>query len=213
MTRRVAVGAVILLAACQSTELPEGQGEGVTAYDREPPENTQLYEPPTWQVGDRFVYLRAGQMKLPFRVKEVTDDTYVLEHEEGGSLTTVTHELAMSGMELPDQPDSKRVDDPPEALLHWPLWVGKRWSCSFVRKQAGRPALPLQSEYLCDGVEDVKVPAGTFRCLRIWRRVRVDAEGQFVQRTSLMWYAPGVGNFVRRLENGTLMELEAYHRQ
>jgi hypothetical protein len=59
----------------------------------------------------------------------------------------------------------------------------------------------------------VTVGAGSFSCLRIWRHARVATEGKFLERASLLWFAPDVGNFAQRLENGTLLELEEYHRQ
>ena len=216
--RRIEVAALGLAVAwatgCAGTPtLPDGSGRGIVAFDRDPPAGVEVFERPEWTAGDRFVYLRAGLIRLPFRVLDGEDGGYVLEHEESGGQTLITRDLAMAGQRDPEMPGGVRVDDPPEALLHWPLWAGKRWTCHFFRKQAGQPVLPLQATYHCDGTETITVPAGTFECLRIWRRVRVAAEGQYLERTSLLWYAPEAGYFARRLENGTLVELAELYRQ
>ena len=94
------------------------------------------------------------------------------------------------------------------------MWRGKRWTSHFVRKQLDQPALPLMVTYEVDAVETVTVPAGSFSCLRIWRRARVaESEQRYLERVSVLWYAPEVGYFAKRLESGSLMELEEFHRQ
>jgi hypothetical protein len=118
-----------LLASCQSLGLPPGSGKGIVSFDREPPQGVELFERPVWQKGDRFVYWRGGIMRLAFQVAEQTEDGYVLVDEQTGVRTRLTLDLGFAGSELPGEPESARVEDPAEALLHWPLWEGKRWSC------------------------------------------------------------------------------------
>ena len=57
------------------------------------------------------------------------------------------------------------------------------------------------------------MPAGSFDCFRIWRRSQPLIEGSYLDKVSLLWYAPEVGNFVRRLEDNAVTELESFHRQ
>ena len=208
------VAMTLLAAGCSAPGLPEGEGDGLVSADREPPPGAQVYERPVWQAGDRFVFVRGGVLRVPLRVIEATEEGYVLEHEENGVRTNLTTDLGLSGLDIPGQPEARRREVPPENLLHWPLWEGKRWSSHFLRKQVGAPALPLMVSYHCDAVETVQVPAGELRCLRIWRRARVALpEQQFLERTAVLWYAPEVGYFARRLESGSMMDLESYHRQ
>ncbi len=202
-----------LLAACASHALPEGSGRGILSFDGEPPAGAEVVERPEWSAGDRFVYRRGGAMRLSYRVAERTDAGYVLEIEDTPVRTALTLDLAQSSMEIPGDPRAQRRDDPPEPLLHWPLWVGKHWSCHLLHKEAGQDAVPLEIAFHCDAEETVTVPAGTFACLRIWRRAKVAAEGRFLEQTSLLWYAPEVGNFARRLENGLLLELVEHERR
>jgi len=201
------------LSSCAGAGLAEGTGQGVVSFDRNAPTGSQLHERPTWEVGDRFVYRRAGVLQVPLRVTDRGDDGYVLTHEQSGVQTLLDQDLGLVGLDVPGDPQQTRREAPSEALLHWPLWVGKRWSCHFYRKRVGEPILPLHVSYHCDRVETVTVPAGTFECLRIWRRARVAAEGDYMEVTSLLWYSPEVGYFARRLENGSQLELLEYHRQ
>jgi hypothetical protein len=202
-----------LLAACHTPAFPEGTGRGVTSYDRDRPEGVLEYQRPTWKEGDRFVYRRGGVMRIPQRVVKADENGYVLEHEVNGVRTVLDRDLGLAGGEVPGDPLQERREEPPEPVLHWPLWVGKRWTSEFVRKMVDQPALPLQASYYCDAVETVQVPAGTFACLRIWRRARVLSNEQYLERTTIMWYSPDVGYFAQRLEAGELLELEEYHRQ
>ncbi len=212
--KRASIAVFVATAAgCSNLSLPEGAGRGLVSADQTPPAGAAVYERPEWQKGDRFVVRRGGVARLSFTVVEAGEDGYALLNDESGGLTRYTRVFAEIGEEQPGDPASIRLQEPADQLLHWPLWVGKRWSCHVLRKAPGEPALPLLVSYECDRAETVRVPAGEFSCLRVWRRARVAAEGVFLERTSLLWFAPEVGFIVRRLENGTVMELEAIHRQ
>ncbi|MEM7202818.1 MAG: hypothetical protein AAF628_21340 [Planctomycetota bacterium] len=206
----------VLLAAlggCSSAGLPEGSGRGLVSWDRTAPEGLESFDRPQLAVGDRFVFRRGGISRLSLTVTAADEDGYVLTDDASRALTRYTLDLGEIGEEFPGDPQNIRRQEPADALCHWPLWVGKRWSCHFLRKAPGAEPLPLLATYACEAEEDIEVPGGTFRCLRIWRHVRVAATGRFLERASVMWYAPEVGFFVRRLENGTLLELEEVHRQ
>ena len=201
-----------VLGACASSDSAEVHGKGVLAFDREPPAGARLFECPSWTEGDQFIYLRGGMLRLPLRVWAGEDGGFVLENEDNGVKTLLSADLNLTGLEEPGEPMAQR-SDPAETWLHWPLWVGKRWSCNFVNRRPGQPPLPLVITYHCDAIETIDVPAGKFECLRIWRRARVASKRKYLERTSILWYAPQVGYFARRLENGTLLELEQFHRQ
>jgi len=122
-------------------------------------------------------------------------------------------DLSDRGQEKSGSPELSVANDPADYTVTWPLWVGKRWSCHYVRRAAGEADVPLLASYECDGFDTVKVPAGTFRCLRIWRRVRPAAPGNYVERVSIAWYAPEVGTIVRRLNDSMLVEAVEIDRQ
>lgn len=204
---------LLLVAACAAPTLPEGEGRGLLAWDREPPAGAETFPRPVLRPGDRFVFRRGGDFRQAWTVREAGPEGYILEEEESGRLHLLDLDLGDLGEERPGDPEATRRLAPVDSTLHWPLWVGKRWRSHFLWKEPGQPPLPLLADYRCDALETVQVPAGTFRTLRIWRRVRVAARGEFVERTTLTWYAPEVGYVVRRLDDGILLELQEFHRQ
>jgi hypothetical protein len=201
------------LAACSAVpELPAERGRGVIAFDRSAPAGAEQFERPTWHRGDRFAFRHGGATRLEYVVAQQDDDGYVVTSSSGQQLR-FTADLGEAGEQRQGDPASQPVRDPADQVLHWPLWVGKRWSCQFAWKTPGQPAVPLRADYHCDAAEIISVPAGALRCLRIWRQVAIDAEGDYGRRTSLLWYSPEAGLIVRRLDNGMLLELEELHRE
>ena len=92
--------------------------------------------------------------------------------------------------------------------------VGKKWSCHYVDQIPGVDCRPLRVHYHCDAEEEVVTAAGTFRCLRIWKTAQLEIPGRvFMDQVTLSWYSPEVGYYVRRLDNGTRIDLESFHRQ
>jgi hypothetical protein len=201
------------LVACQGTGTPLPAGQGLVTVDREPPSGAEVFGAPSWKVGDRFVYQKGGVSRLSFRVESTADGVHRCVDEQAGLVTLVGVDLSEHGQEKPDAPELTISYDPADHPISWPLWVGKRWSCHVVRRAEGQEDVPLVINYECDGVDEVKVPAGTFRSLRIWRRARPARSGNYVERVSLEWYAPEVGAFVRRLNDSMLVEAVEIDRQ
>lgn len=86
-------------------------------------------------------------------------------------------------------------------LYRFPLTVGDRYSIEFDFRDArlGPNAGRSQYDLAVVGWEDVTVPAGTFRALRIEGRGkawRYDRPATFVQTTTY-WYAPAIGRHVK----------------
>jgi hypothetical protein len=211
----LAASLAALLPACASRfALPEGSGEGLVSWDRAAPAGAATAPHPAWKVGDRFVFRRGESVRMAYRVEQADDGGVVLAEEESGLRLALDPELGERGQALPGDPRARRAFDPADSSWSFPLWVGKRWTCHFLSKRPGEDEpVPLLVSYHCDAEEEITVPAGTFRCLRVWRRARVAAKGDFRERTSLSWYAPEVGWFVRRLTGDELTELVEVHRQ
>lgn len=208
----------LLLAACANVDLPEGSGQGLVTWDREPPGGAETWPMPEWKAGDRFLYLRGNRVRLALRAEEPAEGDpagarWMLVDEESGIRVGYDGELAELGQHKPQTPLATRVLDPADSQYSWPLWVGKRWTCEFVNKAPGDDALPLIVTYHCDARETVTTPAGSFDCLRIWRRAHIDLPGDFFERVTVIWYAPQVGAVVKRLDDSILLELVEYQRQ
>lgn len=170
------------------------------------PAGAQTYAQPQWRIGERRVYLRGAVVRLELRV-EADGDGLRLVDDQSGLCTLYGPTLAELGQVKPDAPELSRSFDPADHHLTWPLWVGKRWASHFVARVAGRADTPWVASYHCDALETVDVPAGQFRALRVWRRARPAIPGQFAERTTVVWYAPELGYFVRSLSDGLLTEL------
>jgi hypothetical protein len=202
-----------VLGSCHAPGVPPRKGSGLVTVDRDPPAGATTYAAPSWKVGDRFVYRKGGLSRLAFRIESTEDGVHRLVDEQGIMVMKIGADLSDHGQEKPGDPSAAVVYDPADFELTWPLWEGKRWSCSFVDKIGEKEAIPLLVTYECDATEEVTVPAGKFRCLRIWRRARLAAPGNWIDRISLSWYSPEAGAFVRRLSDSMLTELEEIDRQ
>ncbi len=196
-----------------SAELVTTQGRGVIAVDSEPPAGAKTFDRPTWRTGDRFVFRRGGRVRLAFRVAASNSDEIVLAEENTGVINRFDADIGMRSQELEGEQAMQRILAPADSQLSWPLWVGKRWTCHYVRNAPGQRPLPLVAAYEADALETVVVPAGTFETIRIWRRARPAIEGDYVEDWEVAWYAPDVGYFVKRLERGVMTVLEEYARQ
>jgi hypothetical protein len=198
------------LACCKSSPtLPEGEGRGLVAADTDAPAGVELFQRPVWHVGDRQVLVRGGQMKLGLVVTRVDEQGY--EEQDEGSGLRLRRDLDLANLaDLPpaaegDQP--LHVVAPRDLRFHWPLWVGKRWRCNFVDKNVNGAAIPLEVSYEVEGIDTVRVPAGTYRCLRVLRIARPTVEGHWLEKASVIWYSPEAGLEVRQLVDGYLVEL------
>lgn len=218
MRRRslVFLAAALGLSACAGPTIPDGQGRGLLSHDRSPATDGPTYARPTWQAGDRLVYLRGNAVRMTLLV-EVDDAGYRLVQQSTGEVQVLDRDfgdVSLLAAPVGKQPAAPEiVVAPPDARYHWPLWLGKRWSCHFLRKAPGMPPLPLLVTYQVDAIDTITVPAGTYETLRIIRRANVAADGSYMERVTLSWYAPSLGVEVRRLEDSTLTELAEVHRQ
>jgi hypothetical protein len=227
-TRRLGALATLALCtfACKSPHarppvdldaLPSGGG--LVTVDRQPPLGARLAERPTWSAGDRFAFRRGNLVDVNLRVEFVDEERYGLLDEDTGSLLLLDRDLGVLGEgSLPADEvwADERLDvrvHPVDPAYAWPLWSGKRWVGQFLRVQPNGSIVPLVAEYHAQDWEQVRTPFGELDTLRIQRRVRVAQQGEYVERTALIWYAPEVGQAVLRLEDGLMTELVEWHSQ
>jgi hypothetical protein len=201
-----------LLSACSSSSAAFEEGKGLLSWTREAPEGVELLSRPNWTPGDRFVYRRGGRVRYDFVVASANEQGYVLREKGSQVEKLLDAELRERGRRIIGQEKVAFSEHPYDAHLHWPLWKGKKWSCDFVENSANG-LQHIQAFYHCDAIEELTTQAGTFRCWRIWRRVRLVAEEAYYDRTWVYWYSPEVGYWVRQLEGEMQLELEEFERQ
>lgn len=207
--------ALVLLwpAGCSSPQLAEVEpGRGLIAFDPQPPPGAATHARPTWRAGDRYVFERGGAVRVTVQVREAGPDGYVLE--DAGSETSQRRDLDLGKVEEFATRDGTllRRHAPRDQRFHWPLWIGKRWRCSFVDQTLGGDTMPLEVDYVVEDLDTVTVPAGTFQTLRIARTARIAGASGYYAKCSLSWYAPDLGFEVRQLNDGLLTELVEWTR-
>jgi hypothetical protein len=110
--------------------------------------------------------------------------------------------------EWSDKDEPLHLLTPVDVRYHWPLWVGKHWRCEVVDRTAGGQSLPLTVSYCVEDLDTITVPAGTFPALRILRTVHLELDGQrYVDHSTVIWYAPEIGQEVRQIISDACVEL------
>lgn len=212
MCCRFAIWVVLpMLSACQGapTSMPDGMGRGLVEADAAPPAGATTWARPEWQQGERFAAVQGERSHGAFVVTAVEPEAYVLDV---GSGLHVRRDRDLGNLGEWNAADNAPLHllSPVDVRYHWPLWVGKRWSCEFVDRMRGGMALPMRATYLVEGLDTVTVAGGTFEALRIVRTLhRLDAPEQFRTRTQVTWYAPAIGFEVRQLA-GEVVELTGH---
>jgi hypothetical protein len=189
---------------------------------------------PDVKAGDRWTYQRADKSGKPAASYDLAA-TYVgrnaihaLRSEEPGQETDAVYTRDWNVVAM-----DQRVFYPHSGSLEFPLQQGKRYELAyrsvFARdarsaKPAGKSRAKLtvideeQSESIARviGFEDVAVPAGTFRALRI------EVTGEFARLEGRLkgrlkdtiWYVPEVKRWVKWVhERGTLAGTEDYSEE
>lgn len=205
---------LVFAAACSSSgTLAEGRGDGLAAVDRTPPAGARVFARPTWTEGDWFDYRKGGEVTSRWRVTRADEHGYELVEATSGVTLGLTRDLAET--ERSSHGQVQLVKDPADFELTWPLWVGKRWTSSFVEKRPGGVAEPIRARYRCEAIVPLVTTAGAkLECLRIVRTARLELPGRkFLEQTAILDYCPAIGWFARRIEDGLMSEISAWQRQ
>jgi hypothetical protein len=169
---------------------------------------------PQFKVGDSWAY------KYPFRAKTIT---YAVTEVAKNRVTMKRsdydfgHQVIMSAegnaMRTVIGDANFEKYDPEMPLLRFPLYLGKSWSENITVAAAYPPYLsgPARVMMTVSKWEDISVPAGKFRALKIIGQY----ESAYNTTGIICWYAPEVKNFAscvftrRQEENFELLKFEA----
>ena len=97
--------------------------------------------------------------------------------------------------------DGKTIEtyDPDWGDWRWPLKVGEKWSTTYRFQSAdGRSVNGATATWTVAAEEEVVVPAGTFKTLRIER-----TPGNQSNHIVIRWFAPDIGLVVKQIDRRT----------
>jgi hypothetical protein len=169
-------------------------------------------------VGDNRVYAvlepisRVEQRISDLTVTEVTDNHIQVTDKTSSHIALYDRQWALKKA-------GSRKYSPPVQAVSFPMHPGKTWehTNTYTHASCGATTSELKNEVV--GWEDVTVPAGTFRALRIdssgyWRNRCGSDRSQYK-----FWYVPAVKWFVKsesliyaggRIYDGHILELKSY---
>ena len=164
--------------------------------------NSPIERPPV-QVGDRWTYQRydyatgqrrgAYEMQVVFAARGVIQVVSSRKDKTDELDTTFTHDWnAVS--------TTSRVFNPHTGWLRFPLEAGAKYQASYeavhLKKQF---KFRNQRQVRVLGWEEVQVPAGKFRALKIVSEGRFERAGTVAQGTAsdVIWYVPEVRRWVK----------------
>jgi hypothetical protein len=163
---------------------------------------------PEIKVGDRWTYRRfnydtgrilsTDEMRVVFSVRGVVQVVSTDSAREGETDTTYTSEWNAVTVQ-------SRVFNPHTGWLSFPLQIGKTWKSGFDTVMPGKK-ISSRNERLVKviGWEDVVVPAGKFRALKVISDGTFQRHDTAMQGSSrnVLWYVPETRRWVKlTLEN------------
>jgi len=151
----------------------------------------------TYRIVDYFKHRETGsQTRTAVSSNEIRIETR-LDENRRADVRIFAAPGAMSEGSLSERARGRM--EPPLQLLVYPLEEGRQWKQTVTRiDNGGRHEMRLQAKVL--GWEQIKVPAGEFRALKVERLLFMgdgDAFRGETKRTEVEWYAPGIAMPVR----------------
>lgn len=155
------------------------------------------YTPPA--AGSTFVYrvtstgsFGSGTTEMPMRIEPTTFEGRSATRFAYPSGATVNESATAATIAVTDPAGRVLMRYDPPLGQPWPLAVGKTATQDIRLTFGPNPNIPMKADWKVEAVEDVTVPAGTFRA---WRVTLVDSFG--FRQTN--WSVPDrLGLFARR---------------
>jgi hypothetical protein len=157
------------------------------------------------KTGDQWVYKLTDrdysvvrERKYTFRVESVTDSS--IQVRTGAKVSFRFTRDWNPIVNVPADGIERRFE-PPVPVYSFPLEPGKTWQGKYRNTRSDGKVYDNDRSVTVEGWEDVKVPAGTFKALKVSSLTyyrRVDSGGTGGGRIVFnYWYAPEVGRPVR----------------
>ncbi len=180
-------------------------------------------EVPVVKVGDTCVYARRDQFKelTPYAqvVVSLNVKGYVAEFRDRdatGPKTETAHYTREGNVFLNDGPAGKIVNAPFVPRFQFPLAVGKTWNnVSYSYELANGQKGTWEVSGKVEAIEELKVPAGTFRAAKVQLTGSLKSGSGGVM-TETIWYSPDTGCVLKHMRNypqfKTSRELTSFQR-
>ena len=179
---------LVLLAYCateQKTTLP-------TAISQE------KYEAPTWNVGDTWTFGYAITREWQVTVEGVEENLYILEDRYG--VDKLCFDKRTLELKYFINPEGKKVTSETVwfygIYCDFPVYVGKKWSKMVSGKDDRGRSMDYLHEFKVLSLEEVTVPAGTFKAFKIEFSKRIATRATDVYR-NYVWYSPEVKTIIK----------------
>ncbi|MBX9624946.1 MAG: hypothetical protein K2X82_14160 [Gemmataceae bacterium] len=161
------------------------------------------------RVGAEWVYQR-DEEEVRVVVADVAakgeGSVVTSEQIKGGGKRVFWERVAVSGDGLSVIHDGSFEYRPPVRLLRHPHTADDRWRVeSSLDSGGGGTPFPLVGLLTVVGEEEVRVPAGTYRAVRVRARMSV-----FGGWSDERWYAPGVGLVKKDDSRGGSLALKSF---
>jgi hypothetical protein len=170
------------------------------ALDRRITQPTQLPQErcdlPIWDVGDYWRYQTEEGKWFAWKVVDVTDRLYVLESAANKDYRFAFDRRTLGFKEYIGSEGRKVVPFRDSGLFFdFPLFVGKKWDRMITGETDRHFDWNYLMSYRVISLEEVKVPAGTFKAFRIEQQMKDATIGGEV--ISYYWFSPEVKNILR----------------
>jgi hypothetical protein len=159
-------------------------------------------EAPVWSVGDKWTWKRADGATLNSEVVDVKDDLYVLRMGRDPDLYGYDKKTMNVKLLIKAGGGQLKFDSAWRNVLDFPMFVGKQWENNTYGKPArGLTKITYINEFLVEGVQDITIPAGTFKCYKI--RLKQTNMGYHKSGWVHYWYSPEVKIWIKREAENT----------
>jgi hypothetical protein len=159
---------------------------------------------PVWNIGDTWKFQQEDKKSWEIKVIRIEDNLYFTEfsYVAGYSISNEFLTFDKNTLEFKFSLDKEGKRTEPMATfidLDFPLYVGKKWS-KMVSATLPMGGYRLR-EFTCTSYENITVPAGTFRTLKIrFKSTNMSGEGS---GEAYIWYSPEVKRHIKMVFENT----------
>jgi hypothetical protein len=151
---------------------------------------------PIWNVGDYWRYRYSDMKEWQYTVERIEEDSYVVDDYYGSYKNCFDRKTLRLLAHIDHKGDKKAVYSP--WYIDFPIYVGKKWKKMFTSPPSRGSSVDINylNEYKVISHEDVTVPAGTFKAIKIELK-QTNYGGKFAFGKAYYWYSPEIKYIIR----------------